>query len=112
MFCFRQGELGNRRAEAKLKPLQEDRMMDSSFLSTPAEDSVAQDNFHALRFTFDPAIKLVKIFEYLHRGSGGPLVFRPLVSFRLPQVECRHSFGIAAESHGHSAARRPLISGS
>jgi hypothetical protein len=109
MFCFRQRELGDRRAEAELEPLQHDRMAYCSLLSTPAEYSVTQDNFHAFRFAFDAAIKLVKILEYLHRGSGGLLVFRPLVSMCLPLVEYRHPFGIAAESHTHSSTRGPLV---
>src|SRR5882724_361293 len=109
MFCFRQRELGDRRAKAELETLQEDRMAYSSLLSTPAEYSVAQDNFHAFCFAFDAAVKLIEILEYLHRGSGGPLVFRPLVSMCFPLVECRHPFGIAAEPYAHSSTRGPLV---
>ena len=109
MFCFRQREFGDRRAEAELEPLQQDRMVYSSLLSTPAEYPVAQDDFHAFRFAFDPAIKLVKILEYFHCGPGWPLVRRPQLSTCLPLLQGRYAFGIAAESHRYGVARGPLI---
>ncbi len=111
MFCFRQRELGDRRAEAELKPLQQDRMVHGPLRPPPVEYPIAQYDFHAFGFAFDTAIKLVKFLKYLHRGSGGRLVSHPLVSTCFPLVQCRHPFGIAVETYTYGATCGRLIPG-
>ena len=56
VFCFRQREFGDRRAEAELQPLQQDGMVYSSFRPAPAEYPVAQDDFHAFGFALHTAM--------------------------------------------------------
>src|SRR5579864_9246123 len=110
MFCFRQRKLRNRRAEAELEPLQQDRVAYRALRPAPAEYPVAQDDLHTFSFAFHAPVELVEILKDLHCGPSRLLSIRPLVSLHLPLVECRHSFRVTSKMHAGSAACGRLVS--
>src|SRR5580693_7801992 len=87
MVSLGKRELGHGRVELQLEALEENRMMDASFLAPPTQDAVSEDEFHALRFAIDTAVERVKCLEDSHRRASGLFGLQPFLAQELPAFE-------------------------
>ena len=73
-------KFGDGWVEIQLEPLKQNRMIDSTLGTAPAENPVTQHQLDPLGLPSYPAIKLVELLEDSHGQASRPLVPGPLVS--------------------------------
>src|SRR5215469_9752417 len=99
MIRFRKRELRHGSIELQLKPLQENRVINTAFFAAPAEDAVSENQLNALAFTLDAAIECVKTFKNFHRCSRGLFRSCPFISLQLPMFKVLDSGRVVRKLH-------------
>src|SRR5579859_8207823 len=99
MVRFRKREFRQGCIELQLETLEEDRMIDRSVRTTPAQNAVTEDEVHALRLAINSTVECVQGFEEFHRRAGGYFRFHPFKARGFPTFQGSHPGRIVREFH-------------